>query len=344
MFFIVDCEMGDGMTTVYFATNRINDGTGVWGYGAKVAPYDTSQITFAVADVTGIDLQAEGSGTINGITDKTPANFSAETTKAIVGTNKNLLIFVHGFDNSFEDAIKRSAFNREWFAATGQPGTDMTVVAFTWPSQGTLFAAPPHMPPDAYLTDQANAGRSGWHLAYFFGVIDQLSAVYRKANPTGRMVLLAHSMGNYALQGAIQTWGSSRPSDTVVFDDVVLAAADEVDDTFERPAGGRMTDLPKLTNRISVYYSCKDVAMYLSTTINLTARLGFDGPSDKRNAAVYTPKEFRIVDCTEVSDFDLLNPPDATHQYYRRSKIVRADIASVIANTAAGSGGLRTLS
>ena len=53
-----------------------------------------------------------------------------------------LLQHVHGFDNAFSDALTRAAFNREWLAASGQPGTNTTVVAFSWPSSGRVVALP----------------------------------------------------------------------------------------------------------------------------------------------------------------------------------------------------------
>ena len=150
-------------------------------------------------------------------------------------------------------------------------------------------------------------------------------------------------MGNHALQAAVQWWFDSRGSDDLMFDAAVLAAADEVDDTFEARGGTRLSNLPKLAERIAIYYSQRDVAMYLSTTLNLNARLGYGGPDDKSDASVYPDSKFRIVDCTEVADFPPLDPPDATHQYYRRSKIVRADIASVFAGGAVPPGGLTSL-
>lgn len=331
------------MTTVYFATNRKDDATEPGGYGAELVRYDPAAVTFAVADVSNIVLAAEGSGAITSVGDKTGGTFSDAASSAIIGAKKNLLIFIHGFCNSFEQAIKRAAFNREWFAEAGQAAGDTTVIAFTWPSAGKLLAAPPHMPPEAYLADQARAGKSGYHLAFFLNVIDQLRLDYHKANPNGRVFLLAHSMGNYALQAGVQFWFDSRGSDDIMFDEVFLAAADEVDDTFERPAGGRLSNLPRLTNRISIYYSRKDVAMYLSTTVNLDERLGFDGPDDKRDQARFPASKFRIVDCTEVSDFPPFEPPDATHQYYRRSRIVRADIVATMNGKPDPSGGLIAL-
>jgi esterase/lipase superfamily enzyme len=330
------------MTRVYFATNRLKDSSAL-GFGFQVAPTDPRQILFGIADVDKVDLIDEKSGVVSPPIDLTPANFSALATDGIVTAKKNLLIFVHGFANSFEDAIKRAAFNREWLAASKKPGTDMTVVAFTWPSAGEVVAAPPHLGPDAYLADQARAGRSGWHLAYFFGVIEQLARTYYTAYPAGRIVLLAHSMGNYALQAAVQTWASAHLKGAPLFDETILAAADEIDDSFERLEGARLSDLPNMTKRVTIYYSRKDVAMYLSTTLNLSYRLGFEGPDDKRDTTRYAISKFRMMDCTEVDDYNCIDPPDASHQYYRRSERVRSDIADVIAGSAQPSGGLGAL-
>jgi len=316
------------MATVYFATNRKPDAAAPFGFSDTVVDFDPQHITFGKVDVTGTNLADEHSGVLGEVLDKTPANFSEAMIAEIVGSRKNLLIFVHGFDNSFDDAMKRAAFNQLWLRECGDSHADTTVIAFSWPSAGKLIGIPPHMPPDAYRHDQAKAGASAFHLAHFLRVIDQLQARYRAECPSGRVFLLAHSMGNHALSGAIQLWTGSGEPRAAIFDCAILAAADEVAHTLYVPGNGQMTGLRHLAKRVSVYHSKIDVAMYLSTTVNLTQRLGYDGPPDKHNIEAYPPTMFRFVDCTAVKDYPLLHPPDATHQYYRRSIWVRADIAA----------------
>jgi len=85
-----------------------------------------------------------------------------------------------------------------------------------------------------------------------------------------------------------------------------------------------------MSKRISVYYNEVDVAMFLSMAVNRNDRLGKDGADNKTNTALYPPDRFRNVDCTGVDDYNKLDPIDATHQYYRRSPTVRADIAALI--------------
>jgi hypothetical protein len=93
-----------------------------------------------------------------------------------------------------------------------------------------------------------------------------------------------------------------------------------------------MYSLRNLALRISVYSSRRDIAMDLSHWVNHNQRLGFDGPDDKSNELTYPPATFRSIDCTNVYDFPSFLPIDATHQYYRRSKTVRADIAKLMGN------------
>jgi esterase/lipase superfamily enzyme len=328
------------MTTVYFATNRKDDGTKPFGFGAQIAGPGAESITYGVTEVTNIVLGEEASGDAANPTDLSNGDFSDSAKRDIIAAGKDILIFIHGFDNTFVDAVQRAGFNHDWLKAGGM---DTTIIAFTWPSAGVLIDNPPHLLTDAYLTDQAQAGKSGGHLASFLSRIDALQRDFRGAHPGGRVFLLSHSMGNWALQSAVQMWSEFRGSSDIMLDHVFLAAADEVADTFERPAGGRLSNLKRLAKRISVYSNRGDIVIWVSTTVNLNRRLGFDGPDDKSNAGEYPPALFRMVDCTEVHDYDHLNPFDASHQYYRRSQRVRADITAAMGGAAPGPGGIIVL-
>jgi esterase/lipase superfamily enzyme len=335
--------MGASMpnTTVYFATNRLAQGaiTDWRSYGAEiVAPTDASLVIYASAFVEGIDLGAEGSGVITAISHAQPGTFHPSIAQDVLGSGKNILVFIHGFANSFLNAIARAAFNREWFAAAGVNPADTTVIAFSWPSLGQFVAAPPRLLPSDYLRDQSQAGRSGFHIASFFGNLQPLLA---QARAQGRRVfLLAHSMGNFALQAAVESWFSHGRSAALLFDEVFLAAADERFDSFLLPMAARLSRLSDLTRRISIYYSVRDIALYLSFAVNLIPRLGHEGPVQKADTTRYPPARYRVPDCAEVNDYDLLSPPDASHQYYRRSRKVRADIAAVMRNDPNLPGGL----
>ncbi len=327
--------------TVYFATNRVAQGPATdWrSYGADIIPpTDPSQIIYAEALVQGTDLVVEDSGAIAAISHPQPGGFETGVAQDIVGSGKNILIFIHGFANSFPNSIARAAYNREWFAASGANAADTTVIAFSWPSLGQVIAAPPHLLPDDYLRDQAQAGRSAFHIASFFANLQPMLTQLR--NQGRRVFLLAHSMGNFALAGAVESWFSHGKPGVTLFDEVLLPAADERWDSFTLPMGARLARLPALTPRISIYYSIRDIALYLSVAVNFISRLGHEGPMHKTDTALYPPARFRMLDCAAVDDYDLLIPPDASHQYYRRSPKVRADIVAAMSKDPNLPGGL----
>ncbi|MBS0521337.1 MAG: alpha/beta hydrolase [Proteobacteria bacterium] len=316
-------------TTVYFATNRVvtGDPTRWQSYGTKlVAPSDPTAMTYGTAFVNDSNLTADTTGAILSIQDVQSGGFGQSAIDDLSNPGRNLLVFIHGFDNSFENAITRAAFNREWFAASGVAGADTTVVAFTWPSAGRLITLP--FPSAAYRIDQTTAGQSGLHLMSFFANLEPIIAAARRQG--SRVFLLAHSMGNWALQAAVESWFAHGNGDAHLFDEALLAAADEIYTTFEFEPSGRLSALDRLATRISTYYSEEDAVLKLSMAVNIGAkRLGQDGPHNRSDTTEFPPATYRMVDCTNFRDYavDLAS----SHQYYRRSPGVRADIATVMA-------------
>ena len=316
------------LTTVYFATNRALTGPAQdWrSYGATiVTPSDPAALTYATAFVDNTDLTADTTGAITDIRQINTGGFSADAVADLSDPGRNLLVFIHGFANDFENGITRAAFNREWFAQSGVTGADTTVVAFSWPSLGRLLDPP--LPWSDYLKDQTMAGQSALHLMSFFANLQPI--VDRARQHGNRVFLLAHSMGNWALQAAVESWFSHGNGDALLFDETILAAADEVYNSFDYPPPGRLSDLARLTSRISFYFSGADMVLPVAMAFNLGAkRLGQDGPHDRSNSQRFPPSRYRMVDCTGFRDyrFDFAS----SHQYYRRSLHVRSDIAAVM--------------
>jgi len=315
-------------TTVYFATNRtVNGSPANWrNYGTSiVTPSDPAALTYATAFVDNTNLTADTTGLIQSIHNVQRGGFSAEAATDISAPGRNLLVFIHGFDNSFEAAITRAAFNREWLAQSGVAAADTTVVAFSWPSLGQLLAPP--LLTTAYRHDQTMAGLSGLHLMSFFA---NLLPLVQQARASGhRIFLIAHSMGNWALQAAVESWFSHGNGGADFFDEAILAAADEVYDTFDYPFPGRLSGLPYLARRISTYFSGADQVLAVSMAINLGAkRLGQAGPHDRFNTTKFPPLRYRMVDCGFYRDYSY--DFASSHQYYRRSPGVRADIAALM--------------
>jgi esterase/lipase superfamily enzyme len=316
-------------TMVYFATNRVvsNAADPIKGYGTgMVSPMSPQLITYGTATVDGVDIATNNPGTVSRISDVQQGGFSPKAVQALSNPGKDLLVFIHGFDNTFSDAVTRAAFNREWLAASGMPQTDTTVIAFSWPSLGKAVTFP--VLQKDYLTDQNTAKNSGLGLMSFLA---NLLPIIDSAQENGsRVTLLAHSMGNLALESAVENWFLHGNGDAVMFDLAVLAAADCRYDTFDQPNLGGLSGLTHLTQRVGIYYSQADQVLQLSMVVNLGAkRLGQDGPHNSADTAAFPPAQYQMADCTSFRDYDF-NPLNS-HQYYRLSPSVREIIAASMA-------------
>ncbi|HLG47967.1 MAG TPA: alpha/beta fold hydrolase [Reyranella sp.] len=317
------------MRTVHFATNRVLTGPAdqLASYSSSVvAPSDPTVVIYGTAFVEDAGLDADTLGAIKSINDIQQGQFSDQAKGDLSDPGRNLLVFIHGFDNSFENAITRAAFNQQWLEQSGFAAASTAVVAFSWPSAGKLIGIP--FPDLAYRIDQTHAGQSGLHLMTFFANLQPLIDAARARG--NRVFLLAHSMGNWALQAAVESWFLHGNGDAFLFDEAFLAAADEVYNSFEFGPQGRLSALNRLARRISIYSSERDDVLKLSMAVNLgVKRLGQDGPHDRSNVTRFPPAIYRMVDCSNATDYaiDLAS----SHQYYRRSPTVRADIAKTMA-------------
>src|SRR5262249_61039403 len=139
------------------------------------------------------------------------------------------------------------------------------VAGFSRPSVGKVFSVP--VPDADYRHDQKMATLSGLHLMSFFARIEPL---LRTARANGcRTYLLAHSMGNLALESAVENWFLHGNGDAHLFDLAVLAAGDCGYDAFGQPNLGRLSGLSKLAQRVSIYASHADSVLQLSSVVNL---------------------------------------------------------------------------
>lgn len=318
--------------TVHFATNRVLTGPADdWrSYGDDIIGPDPGNTLYATAFVERLHLDADRQGAITGIHEPQRGGFGPQAVGDLGHAGQNLLVFLHGFDNSFENAITRAAFNREWLAQAGVPAADTSVIAFSWPSAGRLVSVPLWRP---YKSDQVLAGRSAPHIV---GFLRTLVPIIQTARADGRRVfLLAHSMGAWALQAAIDAWFAQSVPDALLFDEVFLAAADEVWTTFEYPQLARLSGLHRLTRRISILFNRHDQILRVSDlAISHIRRLGQDGPEDRDNPGRFPPDLYRMMDCSGFHDYAHLEAA-ASHQYYRKSPGVRQLVAQAMAEPTA---------
>ena len=315
-------------TTVHFATNRVVTDASDAANGYKnslVAPTLPQTMTYGTAFIDGVDVAAGNAGRVTQIAETTLGGFSPQAVGDLSDPGRNLLVFVHGFDNTFSDAVTRAAFNREFLAGSGDAGSDMSVVAFSWPSLGNTVGFP--IPQAAYLTDQLMARNSGLALMAFLANLEPILTAARASGR--RCVLLAHSMGHIALQSAVENWFLNGNGDARMFDVAILAAGDCGYDAFNQPNLARLSGLDRVCDRVALLYSHQDQILHLSMVVNLGAkRLGQDGPHNRADPAAFPPAVYQMVDCSGLQDYDV--NVLSSHQYYRLSPRARALIAATI--------------
>jgi esterase/lipase superfamily enzyme len=167
--------------------------------------------------------------------------------------SKDLFIFVHGFNNTFEDAARRAAQMAYDLDFDGTP------ILYSWPSQG--FVA-------AYAADEAAVGISGRKMADFLETVVSQSGAQR-------IHVLAHSMGNRALIEALQTYLAKRaPNERQhIFGQIVFTAPDVDRDYFI----DAIDSLRGTAERVTLYASDNDHALHYSQFVHGAPRAGTAG-------------------------------------------------------------------
>ncbi len=178
--------------------------------------------------------------------------------------SKDVFIFVHGFNNTFEDAARRTA------QLAYDLDFDGTPMMYSWPSQGSMTA---------YTVDEAAVNVSGRKMADFLDTIITQSGAER-------IHLVAHSMGNRALIEALQTYLARRaPAERQHLFGQILFAAPDVDRDYFKDA---IDELRPAAERVTLYASDNDYALRSSQILHGAPRAGSAGDSIVRLPGIDT--------------------------------------------------------
>lgn len=278
---------------------------------------------------------------------------------------RDLLILVHGFNVSWEEAVATAAafeavLNRvDARLDAGQRVQPVRVLLFTWPSDGSA------LPWASYKSDRADArGTSGALGRALLKLRDQLHQLGREVRQNSAEVrqlrqqlasrpaaeveravaqleatqlcgqklhLLAHSMGNYVLQNALQRIDAFSPGHQLprLFDHVFLCAPDVDDDVLEPDKP--MARVHQVAQAVAIYHNVNDTALRISDyTKGNPDRLGQRGAA--RPQALH--QKVYQVDCAAlVSGL-------TQHSYYTNGLIAR-DIRLALQGQRPAARGLR---
>ena len=311
-------------TKVYFATNRRPRQGGQFGNDAE-EPDGSFRVGHAVAEkLQGKWRLKEGSVVVVPETNAKPQGSSVLfpafvsdllQSGAHAEAERVALVFVHGAANSFDDAISHAGHLSELYASDG---LEIVPFAFSYPTNGAAN-------PLDYLDDRDDAVKSGLAMARAFArFVNFMARCKRSELCNGRVFLLCHSLGNYALRFGLQILVNSPKMRPVrLFDGIFLMAADADSDALSDPH--KLEPLDKVTSELHVYFRPDNKLLRLSDVIH-TNRLGQTGPEPEihKQADAY---RVNIIDARHVKETDT----DITrHRYYLYAPDVATDIQNVL--------------
>jgi esterase/lipase superfamily enzyme len=234
--------------------------------------------------------------------------------KLAASKSKQVLVFVHGYNTRFEEAVYRFA------QVVHDAGADVVPVLFTWPSRGEALS---------YFYDRDSAMYSRDALEAVLNALVQDSGVRKVA-------VLAHSMGNYVTVETLRQMAIRNKGLPPKISDIMLASPDIDFDVFRR----QIAEIEQHDKAppITLFVSLDDKALGLSKLIfGDEARLGAVDPSKDPYREILEQAHVHVVDLTSVHTDDALN-----HGKFASSDVV-ASIGKRLATGQALSDGKATI-
>ena len=254
------------------------------------------------------------------VTNGPRAEFFDDLNKRLDNSNGHTFVFIHGYNVSFENAVKRTAQIAYDLKFAGVP------ICYSWPSRGGL---------QDYTRDMANADWTVIHLQNF------LNALFQETGAK-RIHLIAHSMGNRALMQALERlsfeWAqtpttsksltdrrtaapensnqtASREQSPLQFGQIIMAAPDISAHDFKQRYA---QSLRRLSSQITLYASSRDRALMVSTSVHGHDRAGLAG------------EEICIVEGVDTIDVSHIDTSLIGHSYYGDNPAMIDDLRALI--------------
>lgn len=186
-------------------------------------------------------------------------------------SQRELVIYVHGYHNGFDDAARDAAVLGSYFKCP--------VIAYTWPTPKTVA---PTLKNYHIAENQVS-----WSQQPFTDFLKAIVATF----PDHTITLVCHSMGSRLVVGGLHDLYPNGGNE--VFKEVAFASADYDSDTFINRAGKSLS-VSEITR---IYVSPKDKAMDISSWFaGGYTRMG--SPGDNINLITSLPK-VQVIDFTK---------------------------------------------
>lgn len=210
-------------------------------------------------------------------------------------SSKSMLVFVHGYNVSFQDAAMRSAQLAHDLKFPGVP------FFYSWPSANRVRA---------YLQDEETARLCE---SVFETVLTELSKL-----PVEEIYIVAHSMGNRVVGHGLQAY-VDKGKNTKVIKELLLAAPDINADLFKSTIAPRLAQMQG--TRTTIYASSFDLALVASKVVHGFRRVG------ESSGGVQVFSGMDTVDASNASQ----SIRNFGHSYIVDSASVIGDLRAIVA-------------
>jgi esterase/lipase superfamily enzyme len=209
------------------------------------------------------------------------ANFDARVRRT---PGRRVLIFVHGFNTRFEEAVYRFA------QIVYDARVDVAPVLFTWPSGGRVTDY-------VYDRDSAVYSRDALEVV--------LQALVKDPN-VDSISILAHSMGNYLAIESLRQMSIRDRGLSPKIRDVMLASPDIDVDVFRRQIAE--IDAGPRPAQFTLFISRDDRALGLSSFLaGDSTRLGSLDPNKEPYRSILEQGRVQVIDLTGMASSDFTN-------------------------------------
>jgi esterase/lipase superfamily enzyme len=195
---------------------------------------------------------------------------------------RRVLVFIHGFNNRFDDAVFRFA------QIVHDADARVVPVLFTWPSRGSVLA---------YGYDRESN-------AYSRNALESTLRMLANDPAVGEISILAHSMGNWVTLEALRQMAIRDGRGAAKIRNVLLAAPDVDVDLFREA----VVDMGQSRPNFTLFVSQDDRALAISRRIwGDATRLGAIDPDQEPYRSEFDTSGITILNLSKLKTDDPLN-------------------------------------
>lgn len=237
------------------------------------------------------------------------AELSARLAKTPV---KEIYVFVHGYNNNFNDSVMTIAQLWHFLGRQGVP------IAYSWPAGHTGLLR-------GYTYDRESSEFTVYHLK-------EMLRFFASCPDVQKVHIIGHSRGTDVVVSALRelhlemTGGGKSTRDELKLSTIVLAAPDlDVEVMMQRMATVRLGRVPE---RFALYVCEKDNALGISNWL-----FGGGGRLGKLKSDIFTPQELealRLTKSAQIIEARISDPGPNGHSYFHSNPAVSSDLILLI--------------